>query len=392
MARTQARRRLRALQAQLGTEPASSGGPPRRRPLSPRRAGPLNFTLADYSALPQPTTDVDTLKTDVRRHAAQCVAAATAAAATDVTGHDDTVRLRFGMTADAHLLGRTAPENESVLRSFVETMKTWRPDLVVEMGDFGCQISNDPITTTSMHDGQLEALHHHVSVLAEVPCPRLHVLGNHDVGWVRGGDEHITAADLIGGTAGQDHFGEDITKQEFLEATASPGRYYSFEANGFLMIVLDANNQPDSEAPTPGHDGIEGAYYVDAGQRRWLQALLSAHRSKPKLVFCHQELHHTPVGGSGEGGDVPFPAVGKEGSYVDNGWQIRQLLAADQKVLACFHGHKHRSRWAMYGGVHYVTLAGTHWQQSFALVTVSGEELLIEGAGGQRSCCLPITS
>ena len=52
------------------------------------------------------------------------------------------------------------------------------------------------------------------------------------------------------------------------------------------------------------------------------------------------------------------PAVGKEGSYVDNGWQIRQLLAADQKVLACFHGHKHRSRWAMYGGVHYVTLAG----------------------------------
>jgi hypothetical protein len=42
--------------------------------------------------------------------------------------------------------------------------------------------------------------------------------------------------------------------------------------------------------------------------------------------------------------------------------------------------------------VHYVTLAGTHWQQSFALVTVSGEELLIEGAGGQRSCCLPITS
>ena len=85
-------------------------------------------------------------------------------------------------------------------------------------------------------------------------------------------------------------------------------------------------------------------------------------------------------------------AVSKEGSYVDNGWQIRQLLAADQKVLACFHGHKHRSRWAMYGGVHYVTLAGTHWQQSFALVTVSGEELLIEGAGGQRSCCLPITS
>ena len=33
---------------------------------------------------------------------------------------------------------------------------------------------------------------------------------------------------------------------------------------GILMIVLDANNDPDSEAPTKGRDGVQGAYYIDA--------------------------------------------------------------------------------------------------------------------------------
>ena len=77
-------------------------------------------------------------------------------------------------------------------------------------------------------------------------------------------------------------------------------------------------------------------------------------------MFCHQELHHTPVRGAAEGGDVPFPPVGKEGSFVDNSWQIREILGADGGVLACFFGHKHRSRWAVYDGIHYLTLAGTH--------------------------------
>lgn len=77
-------------------------------------------------------------------------------------------------------------------------------------------------------------------------------------------------------------------------------------------------------------------------------------------MFCHQELHHTLVRGAAEGGDVPFPPVGKEGSFVDNSWQIREILGADGGVLACFFGHKHRSRWAVYDGIHYLTLAGTH--------------------------------
>ena len=56
-----------------------------------------------------------------------------------------------------------------------------------------------------------------------------------------------------------------------------PHRYYARQVAGILLIVLDANNEPDSEAPTPGHDGVEGAYYIDAEQRRWLKTLLAQH-------------------------------------------------------------------------------------------------------------------
>ena len=101
-------------------------------------------------------------------------------------------------------------------------------------------------------------------------------------------------------------------------------------------------------------------------------------------MFSHQELHHTPAAGSPEGGDVPFPPVGKEGSYIDNGWEMRRMLQRDGRVLACFAGHKHRNRWTVRDGVHYITLAALHWGGSFAKVTLS-DGLHIEGAGEQRS-------
>jgi hypothetical protein len=75
----------------------------------------------------------------------QAAAAASDAAAVEDGGSGGGVRLRFGMTADAHLLGRTAPKNERTLRRYVEAMRAWRPDLVVEMGDFGCQAGEAPL-------------------------------------------------------------------------------------------------------------------------------------------------------------------------------------------------------------------------------------------------------
>ncbi len=292
--------------------------------------------------------------------------------------------LRFGLNADPHLLGRRAPGNEANFKQFVDQMQQFQPDFAVDLGDFGCQIAEGQ-TTREMHDGQLEALKLHVGVFGQLKCPRYHVMGNHDVGWLKGGDEKITPDDLIG----RGHAGEDITKQEFLDATGTKHRYYSFDVRDFHFIVLDGNNAADKSSPPRGKDGLVGGYWIDAMQKEWLAEDLAKNRQKPKIVFCHEELHHTPLGGSGQGGDTPFVAVGKQHSYIDNGWEVRKLFAEDGRVLACFFGHKHRNRWTVYDGAHYITMAATHWKCSFAEITI-GDTLDIRGFGGQRSYQLPL--
>jgi hypothetical protein len=305
-------------------------------------------------------------------------------AATKINAATKPAPLRFGLNADPHLLGRQVPGHEANFKQFVDQMQQFQPDFAVDLGDFGCQIAEGQ-TTREMHDGQLDALQHHVGVFGQLKCPRYHVMGNHDVGWLKGGDEKITAGDLIG----RGHAGEDITKQEFLDATSTPNRYYSFDVRDFHFIVLDGNNAADKSSPPRGKDGLAGGYWVDATQKEWLAEDLKKNQQKPKIVFCHEELHHTPVGGSGQGGDTPFVAVGKQTSYIDNGWEIRKLFAEDGQVLACFFGHKHRNRWTVYDGTNYITMAATHWKCSFAEITI-GDTLDVRGFGGQQSYQLPL--
>jgi len=300
------------------------------------------------------------------------------------TRADDARPVRFAMTADCHLMARGTPANERHLLAFVEEMARWKPDFVIDLGDFACQAGEGP-TTRELHDAQLQGLVHHWSVLCRVPCPARLAIGNHDVGWLKGAGEKIGPADLYG----RAHGGEDVTKQELLAVTRMPGRYYSFDVGVCHFIVLDADNARDDRAPPPGRDGVVGAYYIDGAQMAWLREDLASHREKLKVVFSHQELHHTPPEGSGEGGDVPFPPVGKEASYVDNGWQVREMLGADGLVVACFAGHKHRNRWTVHGGVHYITLAATHWGGSYARVTIS-DKLHLRGHANQRDYTLEL--
>ena len=292
--------------------------------------------------------------------------------------------IRFGITADAHLLGRRAPRNEANIRDFVAAMTKWKPDFVIDVGDFACQCGSGQ-TTPELHDGQLAGLKHHWQVFSSAPCPAYLAMGNHDVGWLRGGEEKISLEDLYE----RSHGGEDITKAEWLAVTKMPGRYYSFDVRGCHFIVLDGNNWRSPTSGPADHDGVGGAYWIDAAQKAWVKEDLAANRAKLKVVFSHQELHHTPVGGSGEGGDVPFPPVGKEGSYIGNGWELREMFKADERVLACFAGHKHDNRWAVHGGTHYITLAATHRGGTYAKVTIS-DKLRIEGVGKQRNYEIPL--
>jgi len=292
------------------------------------------------------------------------------------------VRIRFGISVDCHL--QRSAGHDGLFRKFLDAMIQWQPDFVIDLGDFTCQTANGQ-TTPDLHEPQLQGLIRNWSFFSELSCPAYIVIGNHDVGWIEGGDEKIGVQDLYANA----HSGEHITKDEFLGVTGMPHRYYSFDVNGYHFIVLDGNNERDGTTPEPGHDGVVGGYFIDGVQKAWLTKDLADNSGKIKIVFCHEELHHTPPEGSGEGGDVPFPPVGKENTYVDNGWQVRDMLTADGMVLVCFSGHKHENRWTVYGGVNYITLAAIHWGGSFANVTIS-DKLVIEGHGNQVSYTLPL--
>ena len=292
--------------------------------------------------------------------------------------------VRFGITADPHFrIGYTSIEAH--LRHFIKAMVKWKPDFTIDLGDFAIQIKEGQ-TAAAMHDGQLRSLRYICSMFSELPWRVYYVMGNHDVGWLRGGEEQITPADLYEGA----HGGEDITKAEFIAHTKIPNRYYSFDIKGYHCIVLDGNNWRGQRAVANGRDGVAGSYWIDDAQKEWLTEDLAANREKTKVVFCHEELHHTPLEGSGYGGDVPFPKVGKEPTYIDNGWELREMFTADGNVLACFFGHKHKSRWTVYGGVHYITIAALHGAGSYAKITIA-DKLYIEGYGNQRSYTMPLS-
>lgn len=47
--------------------------------------------------------------------------------------------IRFGIDADPHLHGRTTPDNEAMFKRFVDAMVEWKPDFVIDLGDFAVQ-------------------------------------------------------------------------------------------------------------------------------------------------------------------------------------------------------------------------------------------------------------
>ena len=80
--------------------------------------------------------------------------------------------VRFGITADCHLLGRSTPAHEALLKAYVAAMARWKPDFVVDLGDFACQAGSGPkdyTSTPELHDAQLKGLVHNWRVLSSAP-------------------------------------------------------------------------------------------------------------------------------------------------------------------------------------------------------------------------------
>lgn len=185
--------------------------------------------------------------------------------------------VRFGVMADVHKDLMFDPDQRT--QSFINEMTAVQPDFIIELGDF-CQ----PL---AKNQGFL-------NIWNSFPGNKYHVLGNHD---------------MDGG------FSPDSTVA-FLH---SPGRYYSFDREGFHFVVLDGNEVD----PSPGRPGGY-AHNIGKDQQEWLRRDLG--KSKyPSVLFSHQPLN------SGISDSKEVMAL-----FTESG----QKNPAG-RVIACFNGHDH---------------------------------------------------
>ena len=221
---------------------------------------------------------------------------------------DEKPKLRLGLVTDLHYadkeskIGRYYRESLAKLAEAAKQFDKETPDLVVELGDL-----IDAADSAEVEKGYLRRI---AKAFAATPGQHHYVLGNHCV--------------------------YSLTKPEFLEIVGQRSSFYSFDANGYHSVVLDACFRADGQPY-----GRKNFQWTDSNippsEAEWLQADL-ARTSHKTIVFVHQRL------------DVE-PPVG-----VKNAPEIRKILEASGKVLAVLQGHHHQNDYKEIGGVHYCTL------------------------------------
>jgi predicted phosphodiesterase len=224
--------------------------------------------------------------------------------------------LRFGVVTDIHNAdipdagARTYRQSPEKLKEFVDTMNRYKPDFIIELGDF--KDMSQPIS----EEKTLGYLRQTESVYSCFAGPRYHVLGNHD---------------------------EDcISKDQFYSVASNTGiskakTFYSFTRNGVHFIVLDACFDSAGRGYSKGNFKWSDSN-IPLKEQVWLKKDLKKARN-PVIVFVHQLLD-----GNGEA------------YYVRNAAAIRQILEESQKVKAVFQGHYHEGKYTMMNGIHYYTL------------------------------------
>ena len=226
--------------------------------------------------------------------------------------------LRIGLITDLHYAdkppagSRHYRETLGKLQEAAAQFEKQKPDLLVELGDL-----IDAAESVETEQKYLATIH---KEFAALPGEKHYVLGNHCV--------------------------QTLTKQEFLAGVGKQKSHYSFDAQGFHFVVLDACYRADGQPY--GRNNFEWTdANIPAEQVDWLKADLKAARGKA-IIFAHQRLD------------------GKNDHCVKNAEQVRQVLEDSGKVLAVFQGHSHKNDLKDINGIHYCTLV--------AMVEGSGAE------------------
>jgi len=209
--------------------------------------------------------------------------------------------LRFGVIADLHQ--DVMHDGPKRMEAFIEDMEERKPDFIIQLGDFCRPYNYNKVI---------------MDLWKRFQGPRYHVIGNHD---------------MDGG----------FTRKQVVDFWEVEGKYYSFDLNGYHLVILDGNDQdPRPERP-------EGyARYIGKEQLEWLETDLDQ-TDLPVIVFCHQGLDND-LGG------------------IYNGTESRLVLerankkAGFQKVILVFSGHHHQDYYNVINDIHYIQINSMSYQ------------------------------
>jgi len=182
-----------------------------------------------------------------------------------------------------------------------------QPDFVISIGD--------NVAGGEDHEVLADARTYH-DYASQLTAPHHYVIGNHEC-------IPIEVYKLL-------------TWEELLGAWEMDSRWYSFDANGFHVIVLDGwiSLRSDTQAEVLG------------AQLEWLTADL-ADAELPTIVFIHQAIGFQQA-------DCPDWIETDNRKFWPPGNPFETIIQGHaDKVVGVFEGHKHRSLWKTCCGVTY---------------------------------------
>ncbi|MBQ3604286.1 MAG: metallophosphoesterase [Clostridia bacterium] len=248
--------------------------------------------------------------------------------------------MKFLLVTDLHYSDKPWGANNRYHEKSVEKVK-----FAIDNYSEGCEFIvclGDIVDAFDGYKPQTEGLNDLNEMLSEYNIPFYATFGNHD-----------TALD----------------KNEFMRLTGMPARYYGFETDEYLCLMLDSCMNSKAQ-PYPKKEIKWADCYIDDEQIAWLKEKIKFAK-KPVVVMTHVVV-----------------ALGDEDHTLNNSDEITDILLENQdKIAAVFCGHYHDGFSARIGNIPYVVFKALCMGESVtcAVVEIKENQVNITGYGDEPS-------
>lgn len=219
--------------------------------------------------------------------------------------------LRLGLIADIHhgpdLGTKVGTAALPLMRDVLPELKALNADAVIELGDRINDVD---------HDEDLRLTAEVAAAFGGAGLKASHLLGNHD-------NHEITRAES-----------EDAFQQRFDS--------YSFDENGFHIVIWNADT----------HVRAGEGFRLGEGDLVWLEADLA--NTELPTVICS----HVPLDNGSMEGNLYFERHRHFAFYeqAEEGAAVRRVIERSGKVVLCLAGHAHWNALNVIDGIPYVTV------------------------------------